>query len=343
MGIKLSNNAFATLAAGINSSATSITVTSGQGARFPTLSAGDYFYATLVDTSNNLEIVKCTARSTDVLTVVRAQESTTARAYSTGDRIEIRITAQTFVDAAGTDKLPLAGGTITGSLGIGTPASVLRPLHLAATSSIEAILEQTNAKVDGRKWNHLVSGGDSVTNANYTLRLLNDAANATTLTGFDINGTTGKFTTGVARAINAASVPTGSIIQVKETMLGGGNFQATSSTAVNTGFSATITPQFSTSKVLHIVRIGFYAICDGRIYIYRNGSVASDSLGDSSRTAYDWYNDMAPICLTYLDSPATTSAITYSIWAAAMGCGNTLGVGSPGDFNSSWVMMEVAA
>lgn len=100
MGIKLTNNAFGTLAAGINSSATSITLTTGQGARFPTLSAGDYFYATLVDTSNNLEIVKCTARSTDVLTVVRAQETTTARAYSTGDRIEIRLTAQTFLDAS---------------------------------------------------------------------------------------------------------------------------------------------------------------------------------------------------------------------------------------------------
>ena len=99
MGIKLSNNAFGTLAAGINSSATSITLTSGQGARFPTLGAGDFFYATLIDTSNNLEIVKCTARSTDVLTVVRAQESTTARAYNTGDRIEIRLTAQTFIDA----------------------------------------------------------------------------------------------------------------------------------------------------------------------------------------------------------------------------------------------------
>jgi hypothetical protein len=99
MGIKVSNNAFATLAAGITNSATSITLTTGQGARFPTLGAGDYFYATLIDISNNLEIVKCTARSTDVLTVVRAQESTTARAYSTGDRIEIRITAQTFADA----------------------------------------------------------------------------------------------------------------------------------------------------------------------------------------------------------------------------------------------------
>jgi len=100
MGIKLTNNAFGTLAAGINSSATSITLTSGQGARFPTLSAGDYFYATLIDTSNNLEIVKCTARSTDVLTVTRAQESTTARSYSTGDRIEIRLTAATFLDAS---------------------------------------------------------------------------------------------------------------------------------------------------------------------------------------------------------------------------------------------------
>jgi hypothetical protein len=99
MGIKLSNNAFGTLAASITSSSTSITLTTGQGARFPTLAGGDYFYATLVDTSNNLEIVKCTARSTDVLTVVRAQESTTARAYNTGDRIEIRLTAQTFIDA----------------------------------------------------------------------------------------------------------------------------------------------------------------------------------------------------------------------------------------------------
>lgn len=99
MGIKVANNAFATLASGITSSATSITVASGQGARFPSLGAGDYFYATLINTSNQLEIVRCTARSGDVLTVVRAQEATTARAYDVGDRIEIRITAQTFVDA----------------------------------------------------------------------------------------------------------------------------------------------------------------------------------------------------------------------------------------------------
>lgn len=99
MGVKFANSAYATLASSITSSSTSITLTTGQGARFPSLSGGDYFYATLIDTSNNLEIVKCTARSSDVLTVVRGQESTTARAYSTSDRIELRITAQGLIDA----------------------------------------------------------------------------------------------------------------------------------------------------------------------------------------------------------------------------------------------------
>lgn len=87
------NNAFSTLNAGISDSATSITVASGEGALFPSPTGSDYFYATLIDTSNNLEIVKCTSRSTDVLTVVREQEGTDGRAFSAADRIELRLTA----------------------------------------------------------------------------------------------------------------------------------------------------------------------------------------------------------------------------------------------------------
>ena len=96
------NNAFSTLASGINTSVTSITVGSGHGALFPSIANSNYFYATLIDTSNNLEIVKCTARSSDVLTVVRAQESTTARAYSSGDRIELRVTGAGLTDVVTT-------------------------------------------------------------------------------------------------------------------------------------------------------------------------------------------------------------------------------------------------
>jgi hypothetical protein len=100
MGLKITNNAFGTLAASINDSVTSITVASGQGSRFPTLGAGDYFYATLINISNEFEIVKCTARTGDVLTVTRAQDGTTARAYTVGDRLEIRPVAAIFDEKA---------------------------------------------------------------------------------------------------------------------------------------------------------------------------------------------------------------------------------------------------
>lgn len=90
MATKFTNNASATLATSINNSVTSIVVTAGQGALFPTLSAGDVFFATLVDSSNNLEIIKVTARSTDTFTAVRGQDGTLARSYTAGDRVELR-------------------------------------------------------------------------------------------------------------------------------------------------------------------------------------------------------------------------------------------------------------
>lgn len=98
MGVKVTNNAFGTLSAAINTSVTTITLDSGQGSRFPTLGASDHFFGTLVDTSNNLEIVKVTARSSDSLTVVRGQDGTTATAFAIGDRFELRPVAALFED-----------------------------------------------------------------------------------------------------------------------------------------------------------------------------------------------------------------------------------------------------
>jgi len=117
MGVKVTNNAFGTISAGISSSDTTIVLDTGQGARFPTLGSGDYFYATLIDTSNNLEIVKVTARSTDSMTVTRAQDNTTARAFAIGDRFELRPTAALFEEIiAGAevvnDTSPQLGGNL---------------------------------------------------------------------------------------------------------------------------------------------------------------------------------------------------------------------------------------
>ena len=93
MPAKFTNNATATLAASLSTSSTSITVTTSQGALFPTLGAGEYFYGTLTNSSNNIEIVKVTARASDTLTAVRAQEGTTALTWNAADKLELRITA----------------------------------------------------------------------------------------------------------------------------------------------------------------------------------------------------------------------------------------------------------
>jgi hypothetical protein len=98
MGMKFANNATTTLASGINSSVTSLTVATGTGALFPTLSAGDYFYCTLANTSGTIEIIKVTARSTDTFTITRGQDNTTATSWLTGDKVELRLVKATLND-----------------------------------------------------------------------------------------------------------------------------------------------------------------------------------------------------------------------------------------------------
>ena len=93
------NNAYGVLAGTVNGAATLLVLVSGQGARFPAPTGGDYFLATLVGLDGNgaesvWEIVKCTGRSTDQLTVVRAQEGTTATTWTAGTRIEVRWTKE---------------------------------------------------------------------------------------------------------------------------------------------------------------------------------------------------------------------------------------------------------
>lgn len=99
MGIVLANNATSLLAADINDAALTLTVSSGEGALFPSPDPGDHFYVTLLDTDGNMEIVKVTARTVDVFTIVRAQESTLAKAFAAGTRVELRVTAQSVLDA----------------------------------------------------------------------------------------------------------------------------------------------------------------------------------------------------------------------------------------------------
>jgi hypothetical protein len=90
-----SNNASSTIAAGINSTATTVTLTTGTGYLFPSPTSGQYFSLTHINPSTSLagEIVYCTNRTGDVLTIVRGQEGTTATDWVTLDVVANLITA----------------------------------------------------------------------------------------------------------------------------------------------------------------------------------------------------------------------------------------------------------
>jgi len=101
MGLKLKNDAVSRIASGISSTDTTITLVPGSGTLFPVLSSGDYFPATLIKSDGSREIVRVTARSSDVFTVVRAQEGTVALTFNANDKIELRLTAGTLTDPSG--------------------------------------------------------------------------------------------------------------------------------------------------------------------------------------------------------------------------------------------------
>ena len=98
MTVKFTNNASTTVATGINTSATSLTVASASA--FPQLAgADDYCYLTIQQaTGSGREVVKATALSTNTFTIARAQDGTTAGTWSAGDVVELRMTAALLTD-----------------------------------------------------------------------------------------------------------------------------------------------------------------------------------------------------------------------------------------------------
>jgi len=127
MAVKFANLASTTLSSAITNSATSIAV--ADASLFPTLGSGDYFYATIGEGSGS-EIVKVTAISSNTLTVTRAQDGTTASAFSSGETIALRVVAAALDDiasqaqsAADTESVSIDGDTMTGALTIGTTST----------------------------------------------------------------------------------------------------------------------------------------------------------------------------------------------------------------------------
>jgi hypothetical protein len=89
------NNAYSTLAGPISSTALTLVLQAGAGALFPQPVAGSsYFTITMIPQLTGLpgEIMWCTARSDDTLTVTRGKEGTVPTSYLAGDTVSNQVT-----------------------------------------------------------------------------------------------------------------------------------------------------------------------------------------------------------------------------------------------------------
>ena len=104
------------------SGGTSMVITTGDGNKLPNPAVDGAFNLTIYNASDPFvtpEIVRCTAKSGDTLTITRAQEGTTATNKTSGSTwyVELTPTAKTIQDIDSV-KLDKAGGTMTGDLTI---------------------------------------------------------------------------------------------------------------------------------------------------------------------------------------------------------------------------------
>lgn len=227
------NNATSTLASGILSGATSLTVATGDGAKFPATSGGTFLatlYQTSAGTEINHEIVNVTARTGDVLTITRAQEGTTARAFNTGDPVELRLTAGFVQGLNGTTGTNTGNETVTtikAALGITTLSGSNTGDETATTIKAALGITTLSGSNTGDQTNISGNAATVTTNANLTGDVTS-TGNATTLAAATV---TGKAITGFTSGAGTVAA-TDTILGAIQKLDGNTNAKASTARAV---------------------------------------------------------------------------------------------------------------
>lgn len=143
-------------------SGTSLTVATGEGTKFPTPPFNATAWPDNTEaTAANAEIVRVTNITGDVLTITRAQESTTAKSIAIGWRIAATITKKTLDDVEnatiGLVSNETPGGTINGSNTAFTTANAF------ATGSLRVYKNGIRLKGGGADYTETASGFSMVT------------------------------------------------------------------------------------------------------------------------------------------------------------------------------------
>jgi hypothetical protein len=168
-----------------------------------------------------------------------------------------------------------------------------------------------------------------------------------TIGGISVGGLNDNIITKNEMATGGAWAPAGTVLQVVSATYST-QVASTSSSWTDTGLSATITPTSATSKILLIANInGIYhgnsLACFGAQLVRNSTSICifEGTLGTTNTSQIASASGM-----NYMDSPATTSAITYKVQFNNPSASATTYVQIP---NSSYIatsaltLMEIAA
>jgi hypothetical protein len=152
--------------------------------------------------------------------------------------------------------------------------------------------------------------------------------------------------TGLAYAAPAAGGKVLQVVQDTDTS----NFTTTSATFVDTGLSVTITPSSATSKIYVIANMPLaYSegpnngnfVCNFNL-VRSSTQLCEGWIGTYGVTSSSAPSGYATATLTTLDSPATTSAITYKV-QGKKGDGNNANYIGSGTRINSIIVMEIGA
>jgi hypothetical protein len=152
------------------------------------------------------------------------------------------------------------------------------------------------------------------------------------------------LTTGVTGTLPASSLPTGSVLQVVNADTST-TTSTTSASFVTANLSVSITPSSSTSKILILVSgtIFINTFYSGILTVYR-GTTSGTNLGNATwgmQAVYGAGVTTGGASVSYLDSPATTSATTYTVAIAAESGATT--TFNPNGQKSTITLLEIAA
>ena len=155
-----------------------------------------------------------------------------------------------------------------------------------------------------------------------------------------INGSTG-----IDKVADGADMPAGSVLQVVNGTMNG-NFNISTSSRVDV-LSLSITPTSSSSKILvevHLSDVGQNnaAASYGRFILMRNTTDLIRFVGQVSYTGTSNSNSVGSCSTSYLDSPSTTSSVTYKVQGHNVTGSGIIEVGASSSI-STITLMEVAA